>query len=206
MAHLTRRSVLRGSAALGATRLLASPHIARGGGDHRDRVVRAGVRPGRGRGAAQGRRRLREGERQQDRAEHHPLRAGTAEDHLGDHQRRRPRYDRFQPGRDPADVRLARPVGRRQRRRGDPAGPVQRDRAARRSGLQQRHQEARHVRRAAQGRGGPLPYLATAGGEGRASRSRTSRRRGTRISTSSRRCRTTCASRASARCMAWASR
>src|SRR5207248_8387387 len=29
MARLTRRSVLRGSAALGATRLLAAPHIAR---------------------------------------------------------------------------------------------------------------------------------------------------------------------------------
>src|SRR6266850_4419964 len=64
------------------------PHR-QGGGDHRDRVVRAGVRPGRGCGVAQGRCRLREGERQQDRAEHHPLRAGTAEDHRGAHQRGR---------------------------------------------------------------------------------------------------------------------
>jgi multiple sugar transport system substrate-binding protein len=45
--------------------------------------------------------------------------------------------------------------------------PVQRDRAAVRSRLQQRHQEARHVRRAAEGRRRPLPYLAAPGGEGR---------------------------------------
>src|SRR5258705_6154047 len=50
-----------------------------GGGDHRKRVVRAGVRPGRRRGTAEGGRRLREGKRQQDRVEHHALRAGTAE-------------------------------------------------------------------------------------------------------------------------------
>ena len=32
MAHLTRRSILRGSAALAATRLVAAPHIAKAAG------------------------------------------------------------------------------------------------------------------------------------------------------------------------------
>ena len=72
--------------------------------------------------------------------------------------------------------------------------------------LQQRHQEARHLRRAGRGRRSCPATSGDRWSRRLASRSRTSRRRGTPTSTSSRRCRTICASRASARCMAWASR
>jgi len=44
MAYLTRRSVLRGSIALGASRVLAFTHVARAAANHRHHVVRAGVR------------------------------------------------------------------------------------------------------------------------------------------------------------------
>src|SRR5437879_257663 len=74
--------------AFGTTRLLGrccSSPVCRtpyrqSGGDHRQCVVRTGLRPGRRRVPAQGRRRLREGEWQQDRVEHYPVRAGTAEE------------------------------------------------------------------------------------------------------------------------------
>src|SRR5204863_32804 len=51
-------------------------------------TVGAGLRPGRGCGNQKGRSRLREGQRQQDRAQHHSVRAAAPEDRRGAAERR----------------------------------------------------------------------------------------------------------------------
>ena len=113
-----------------------------------------------------------------------------------------------QPGRDPAAVRLARQVGRRRatssrrRRRSSVETALQC-----RPGLQQRHQEAQPItacRSAAPCV--PCHIWQSAGREGRLQDGGHPEDLGRAISTSSRRCRTICASRASARSMGSVSR
>ena len=90
MVGLSRRSVLRSSLAAGRGRDLGAALYRQRRGHDRGGVVGAGLCPGRGRGVQKDRRRLREGERQHDRAQHHAVRAAAAEDRLGGDQRRRP--------------------------------------------------------------------------------------------------------------------
>ncbi len=68
-------------------------------GDDRGGVVGPGLRPGRGYRLQKNSRRLREGQRQQDRVQHHSLCAGAAEDRRGDDQRHRAGYVHQQPDR-----------------------------------------------------------------------------------------------------------
>ena len=100
------------------------------------------------------------------------------------------------PGRDHCAVRLGRQAGRCQRRRRDAKGGVHRDRAALRPLLQQRHKEAQLLRRAVC-TSGAFPTISGGRWSRRpATRWRTSRRPGTPITISSRRCRRNCATRA----------
>ena len=93
MTIITRRSVLRNSLAVAAAGTLARPFIANAAAPDRDRVVDPGLRARGGRRIPQDGRGLPEAERQHDRLQHRALCAADAEDHLGDHQRRRSRSD-----------------------------------------------------------------------------------------------------------------
>ena len=117
---------------------------------------------------------------------------------LGDHQRRGPGPDPGEPRRSRRGLCLAGQARRRQRRRRDPEGAIQRHRAAVGAVLQQRHQAAQLLWRALYRRDPAVPHLEFAGRERRATSWRTSPRPGTPIATSSSRCRTSCARRACA--------
>ena len=145
MTTLTRRSVLRSSAARGGGTVGAALYRQRGGHD-RDRVVGPGLRARGGHRVQEDRRRLREGQRQHDRLQHHPLCAAAPEDHLGGDERRGPGSVPEQPGRDHCAVRLGRQAGRCQRRRRDAKGGIHRDRAAHRLLLQQRREKTQLLR------------------------------------------------------------
>ena len=94
MTIITRRSVLRSSLAFGAAGALARPYIANAAATTIEVWLAQGFVP-RGRCRLQGDgRRLREGERQQDRPQPHSLCGAAPEGDLGNHQRRRPGYDR----------------------------------------------------------------------------------------------------------------
>ena len=130
MANLTRRSLLRGSLGFAAAGTLARPISPMRRPAPRRCGGSQGFAAGRGHRVQEDRRRLREGERQHDRLQHHPVRADAPEDHLGDDQRRRPGPVSEQPGRNHRAVRLERQTGRRHRRRRHAEGGVHRDRAA----------------------------------------------------------------------------
>ena len=178
MGNLTRRSVLRGSFGLAAAGTLARPYIANAAATTANVWWTQGFVPGRGHRVQEDRRRLREGERQHDRLQHHALRAAAPEDRLGGDQRRRPGSVPEQPGRDHCAVRLGRQAGRRDRRRRDAKGGVHRDRAA------QQPTATTTSRRSAAFTGcliRPVRYRTTSGGRWSrrpATRSRTSRRPG----------------------------
>ena len=99
MTTLSRRSVLRSSLAVAAAGTLGAALYRQRRGENRGFVVGAGFRPGRGYLDQEDRRRLREGQRQQDRAQHHAVRAAAPEDRLGGDQRRRPGHVPQQPDR-----------------------------------------------------------------------------------------------------------
>ncbi len=130
-------------------------------------MVDSGLRPGRRRRLQEDRRRLREGERQQDRLHDRALCPDAAKDRRRHHQRRRPRPVSEQPDRDERGMGVGRQAGRCQRRRRHAEGGVHRGRAAFGQLLQQRHEETQLLP-------GPVPdgiaaepHLAVAGREGR---------------------------------------
>ena len=193
MGNLSRRSVLRSSLGFGRGRDIGAALHRKCRRDDRDGVVGAGLRPGRGRGVQEDRRRLPKGQRQHARLQHHSLCAGAAEDRLGGDERRRPGSVPEQSGRNHCALRLGRQAGRCQRRRRDAEGGVHRDRVAQHLLLQQRR------RRSAAFTACPIRprYCRTMSGNHwsrrRGTRSKTSRRPGTPTTISSRRCRRSCA-------------
>ena len=74
MKYVSRRSVICASAGLAATSALSRPYIANAQAKTITFWVGSGLRQGGRRGLQEHGRRLREGERQQDRAQHHPVR------------------------------------------------------------------------------------------------------------------------------------
>ena len=157
MNNMSRRSVIRGSLGLAAAGALARPYIANAAGQDRRRLAGPGLRPGGGRGVPQDGRGLREGQRQQDRPQHHAVHGAEPEGDLRADQRRRagPDFPR-RAGDDPAAERLERQAGGRERRRRDAQVQAQRDRAADLQLLQRRHQAAQLLSGAGQAGGAPF--------------------------------------------------
>ena len=168
MNNMSRRSVIRGSLGLAAAGALARPYIANAAGTTAIVWAGAGLRPGGGRRVPQDGRGLREGQRQQDRPQHHAVQAlnqkaisaltsGEVPDLIF--------HDA--PADDPAAERLGRQAGGRERRRRGVQVQAQRDRAADLQLLQRRHEAAQLLPGSGQAGVRAVPYLGRPGRQGR---------------------------------------
>ena len=206
MSHLTRRSVLRGSASLLAAGSLARPYIANAAATTAEVWWTQGFVPEEDIAIKKIVADYEKASGNTIELQHHAVCAAAPEDHLGGDERRRPRPVPPDPERTHCAAGLGRQAGRRHRRRRDAKGGVHRDRAAQRLLLQQRREKAQLLRRA---RYNARHCPTMSGGRWSrrpATRSRISRRPGTPITISSRTCKRNCAPRACATSMASVSR
>ncbi len=201
MAILTRRSLLRGSLAFGAAGSLARPHIANAAATTAEVWCPTGLRQGGGCRLQEDGRRLREGERQQDRLQHHSVRGAAPEGSLGDHERRGPGCDGGLRSRVCPVERLGRQARRCRRHCRDAESGFRPGRHRFLLSLQQRHETARLLHGADEDQ---RRFRSISGGRWsrrRATRSPIFRTPGMPFSISSSRCRTSCARRGCATSM-----
>ena len=143
----------------------AAPHRQRRGHD-RGGVVPTGLRQGRRCRFQEDGRRLREGERQQDRLQHHSIRGAAPEGSLGDHERGGSGCDGGLRSRVCPVERLGRQTRRCRRHCRDAENGFRLGRHRFLLSLQQRHETTWLLHGANEDQRDSVPYLAVAGREG----------------------------------------